>query len=86
MLLHQHVDGLDDLLDLKAGVHYISWHDSAELLALIDYWSAKRNDRTRRKIAAAGMKAVREHHSFDARVKELLTEILPKVERAKQHG
>ncbi len=86
MLLHQHVDGLDELLDLKAGVHYISWHDSAELPALIEYWSAKRNDRTRRKIAAAGMKAVREHHSFDARVKELLTEILPKVERVKQHG
>lgn len=86
MLLHQHVPGLDELLDLKAGVHYISWNEPEELPALIDYWTAKRNDRTRRKIAAAGMKAVRENHSFDARVKELLTEILPKVERAKQHG
>lgn len=85
MLLHQHVDGLDDLLGLKAGVHYISWHDSAELPALIEYWTAKRNDRTRRKIAAAGQKAVLEHHSFDARVKELLTEILPRVEGIKQH-
>lgn len=86
MLLHQHVDGLDELLGLKAGVHYISWATPEELPALIDYWAAKRNDRTRRKIAAAGMKAVRENHSFDARVKELLTAILPKVERVTQHG
>jgi hypothetical protein len=83
MLLHQHVDGLEELLGLKSGVHYISWADSAELPGLIEYWTAKRNDRTRRKIAAAGMKAVHERHSFDARVRELLTDILPKAERVK---
>lgn len=80
MLLHQRVAGLDELLGLKAGVHYISWNEIEELPALIEYWTAKRNDRARRKIAAAGMKAVRENHSFDARVRELLTEILPRVE------
>lgn len=80
MLLHQRVEGLDELLGLKAGVHYISWNTPEELPALIEYWIAKRNDRARRKIAAAGMQAVRENHSFDARVRELLTEILPRVE------
>lgn len=83
MLLHQHVEGLDELLGLKSGVHYITWQDIAELPGLIEYWTAKRNDRTRRKIAAAGMAAVRQHHSFDARVRELLIDILPKAERVK---
>jgi len=81
MLLHQHVDGLDALLDLKAGVHYVSWHDAAELAELVRYWTDRQNERARKRIARAGMQAVREHHSFDARVRELLTQILPRVER-----
>jgi glycosyltransferase involved in cell wall biosynthesis len=79
-LLHQRVDGLEDLTGLQDGVHYIAWTDSNDLVQKVRYWLGKSRDAQRRKIASAGRDFVHEHHSFDMRVKELLLGILPKME------
>jgi glycosyltransferase involved in cell wall biosynthesis len=69
LLLHQYVPGLDELTGLQAGVHYIVWHKESDLRRQIKYYLKEEDER--RRIADAGTAFVREHHSFDARVKEL---------------
>lgn len=80
-LLHQTVDGLEELTGLRDGVHYIAWADVTDLQKKIDYWLKPTRAKKRAAIAQAGQDFVRAHHSFDARVKELLLEIIPKVEQ-----
>lgn len=70
-LLHQHVEGLEELTGLRAGVHYAEWKDFNDLHTQMKYWLAKRRDNKRAEIAAAGRAFVHEHHSFDRRVQEL---------------
>jgi glycosyltransferase involved in cell wall biosynthesis len=71
LLLHQYVPGLEELTGLKEFEHYIGWKTHDELRALIVSYLI--NDKERKRIADAGTAFVREHHSFDARVKELHT-------------
>lgn len=78
-LLHQRIEGLEGLTGLVDGVHYISWTNTKDLKAKLKYWLADERGDERRAIAAAGEAYVRAHHSFDARVRELLTELLPNV-------
>jgi hypothetical protein len=77
MFLQQHVPGLLELTGLESGKHYIEWSDFDDLLVKIDYWLDPANEKQRKKIAKAGAKYVREHHSFDARVRQLFTDLLP---------
>lgn len=73
LLLHQHVNELEKYTGLVAGEHYIEWHDHEELGQLIHYWLDPAHEKARRKIVKAAQKFVGEHHSFDARVRELFT-------------
>lgn len=78
-LLHQTVPGLERLTGLREDVHYVAWTDFDDLHEKITYWlDPAQNDR-RRQIARNGKRAVRKHHSFEARVRELFNEILPEV-------
>ena len=79
-LLHQRVNGLEDLTGLKAGVHYAEWQDADDLQRQIQHWLKPKQDAKRREIAAAGQMFVREHHSFEARVKELFEVLLPMID------
>lgn len=76
-LLHQHVDGLEELTGLTSGQHYVEWHDADDLQNLLRYYLAPRKAAERKRIAEAGQAFVREHHSFDARVRQLFEQILP---------
>lgn len=78
-LLHQHVEGLHRLTGLVEGTHYISWRDTSDLKKKLKYWLSPAQEGERLKIARYGEAYVRQHHSFDARVEELFTKILPKV-------
>lgn len=79
-LLHQRIDGLEELTGLVDGVHYCAWSDENDLQKAIRYWLASKRDSQRTAIAAAGQAFVRKYHSFDARVTELLESILPMLE------
>lgn len=67
-------------MGFKDGVHYVGWTDYADLGKKIAYWLDPKRDKMRRKIADAAQKFVRERHSFDARVRELV-KLLPMARR-----
>lgn len=73
LMLQQDFDGMYDLLGLIDGEHLVVWKSFAELADKIRYFLY--NDEERNKIAKAGELFVRENHSFDVRVKELLYEL-----------
>jgi spore maturation protein CgeB/glycosyltransferase involved in cell wall biosynthesis len=78
-LLHQTIPGLEELTGLIDGTHYISWLDLADLRDKARYYLAPEHEDERQQIAAAGEAFVRAHHSFDARVRELFQQLLPRV-------
>lgn len=80
LVLQQRVQGLEELTGLKAGVHYIEWADIDDMIEKLETWAALKTDTQRAKIAKAGQKYALAHHSFDARVEQLLTELLPMIE------
>lgn len=79
-LLHQAIPGLDELTGLVDGVHYVAWRDLDDLRVKARHYLRQRE--TREQIARNGEAFVRKHHSFDARVRELFVDLLPKV----KHG
>lgn len=78
-LLHQVVPGLEELTGLIDGTHYVSWRDYDDLRGKVDFYL--HNEAERRRIAENGERFVRKAHGFDARVRELFTELLPKARR-----
>jgi hypothetical protein len=72
LLMHQRVPGLDELLGLKDGEHYVEWSDLSDLKDKLGYWLAPEHESERLEIATKGRDFVRERHSFDARVQELM--------------
>lgn len=82
VLLHQVVPGLEELTGLQDGVHYLAWTEEEDLRIKIEWLL---NDETaRQRIAEAGTAFVHEQHSFDARVRELFTALLPLAKRRLQ--
>jgi hypothetical protein len=79
--LHQRVNDLEKYTGLIAGEHYIEWETHEDLARLIPYWLDSANEKARKKIVKAAKKFVDEHHSFDARVKDLFTNLLPIAKR-----
>jgi glycosyltransferase involved in cell wall biosynthesis len=67
-LLHQRVEGLEELLGLKDGVHYVTWDTLDELPALIEHWLKHEKGRER---VQANARVWARKHTFDARVDEL---------------
>lgn len=70
LLMHQRVPGLDHLLGLKDGEHYVAWDNITDLKDKLDYWLS--HDGERQAVADKGRAFIRESHSFDARVQELM--------------
>jgi hypothetical protein len=81
LLLHQKVNDLEKYTGLKAGEHYIEWETHEDLARLIPYWLDPANQKARKLIVRAAKRFVDEHHSFDARVKDLFTNLLPIAKR-----
>lgn len=78
-LLHQRVNGLEELTGLIDGVHYVAWDNERDLKAKLAFWLNTANEDKRQSIAKAGEVFVREYHSFEARVRELFTVLLAKA-------
>lgn len=78
-LLHQHVDGLEELTGLKNGVHYVEWTTPQDLQQKIRWWLNPKHAHERKLIAETGERFVRGQHSFDARVRDLFERILPEA-------
>lgn len=79
LMLHQYVKGLQELTGLTPGVHYIEWKTYDELKGYIRYFLDPKNEADRRRIVEAAYRYVSEFHSFDARLRQLFTEFLPKA-------
>ena len=80
LLLHQTVPGLQEMTGISDGVHYIAWEDLNDLREKISYWLDEKRAAKRKKIAATAAKFIREQHTFDERVRELV-KLLPKARR-----
>lgn len=78
-MLHQRVDGMEHLLGLTDGVHYVAWDTPDDLREKVQYWLNASHQNKREKIAQTGQTFVRTFHSFDARVRELFLEIMPRL-------
>jgi hypothetical protein len=85
LLLHQEVPGLEELTGLVAGQHYILWTDFSDLQNKIRYWLAPERRAKRRLIARQGTQFARDQHSFDARVREFFTDLVPQARRTPAH-
>jgi glycosyltransferase involved in cell wall biosynthesis len=77
LLLHQKVDRLEEFTGLIADVHYVEWTDLEDLAKKIAYYL--KHEAKRLKIVKAAQAYVRDCHSFDARLRELFNDILPRV-------
>lgn len=76
-VLQQYVPELEERVGFCANVHYGEFTDIADIPAMVDYYMA--HDYERNLIARAGQAHTLNAHSFDARVKQLFTELLPEV-------
>ncbi len=79
LLLHQKVDHLEKFTGLCAGEHYIEWADYQDLQKKIAYWMNPKHALKRDKIVKCAYDYVRTSHSFEARLKQLFVEIIPRV-------
>lgn len=77
LVLQQRVDGLENLLGLNDGEHWILYDAPEELPALVKTWLGKGKAKQRAAIAAAGKQYVRRWHSWDQRVRDLFGKLLP---------
>jgi glycosyltransferase involved in cell wall biosynthesis len=77
MCLHQQTKDFDKLMGLKEGTHYIAWKDYDDLQAKIRYWLDPKNEKRRARIATNARRMALKKHTYPARMRELLTEIIP---------
>lgn len=74
-LLHMPVDKLRKHTGFQAGIHYATFTGNGDLSESVNAWL--QDDEKRQKIARKGHAYAQRKHSFDARVKQLFTEIIP---------
>lgn len=76
-LLHQHVPELEALTGLVSGLHYVAFTDLDDMRQKIAYYLDPAHETERERIRRDGQAFVQSRHSFDARVHELFTTLLP---------
>lgn len=79
IMLHQHVPSLERFTGYQPGVHYVEWTDHADMIAKAREWLHPDKAQERAEMAARAQAFTREFHSFEARVDDLLFNILPDV-------
>jgi hypothetical protein len=85
MILHQETPRFDELLGIKDGTHYVSWTDYADLQDKIRYWLKPAHSKRRRAIARNAKRVCLSKHTYPARLKELLTEVIPQAAKEAQN-
>lgn len=82
LLLHQHVPKMVEISGLVNGVHYVEWHDNADLNEKIAYWLDPEHETERRRIVEQGRELALRWHTYPERARQLFEEFLPEVARA----
>lgn len=83
LLFQQRVADLEPLTGLQAGVHYVEYQDTSDLLALIPDWLDDARAEERRAMAERARAFVLEYHTWDVRVRQLVDVWLPDIGRVK---
>lgn len=89
LLLHQYVERMEELSGWREWVHYVQWDDLADLKAVIDHWMTEdiipgespvlmKGYKNSAAIVSDAQAHVLEHHTFDARVRQLF-EMLERI-------
>ena len=78
-VLQQHINEMDEYVDITDGVHVATWDKIEDIPAKVDYWLSHPEERER--IALAGHTKAVKDFSFTSRVKELNAIIKPILER-----
>lgn len=79
--LQQRSRNLEHFTGLHDGTHYVSWKDLSDLRGKLRYWLNERQDAERQRIALAGQQFVLEHYTFEAQVRRLFDQLLPKLKQ-----
>lgn len=83
LLLQQTVRDLEAMTGLKSGIHYVEWKTFDDLPDLVMGWlNPERYDDAKR-IVKAGQAFVLSEHTWSQRVRQLVEEWLPELERAR---
>jgi glycosyltransferase involved in cell wall biosynthesis len=79
LLFHQATPELDKWLGMKHGVHYIEWHDHADLERKLAFWLDNANEDERKRIVHNAYHLTHRKHAFKHRVKQVLTEVMDSI-------
>ncbi|GAF84564.1 unnamed protein product, partial [marine sediment metagenome] len=79
MCLHETTPEFFKYVRARAGTHYIQWDDLEHLEKLIYDWLEPMKDKQRKRIAKTAQKHTTTKHCGDARVKYVLTDIVPQL-------
>lgn len=83
ILLHEHVDKMNELLGIQHPQHYLEWHNLDELRYQIDKCLDRVGFSFRTHIDRTihdGQAFAQQHHTYAARVAQLFDEFLPELE------
>jgi len=79
MILHQRTPKFGYYTKSKEGTHYVQWNDLAHLEALIAHWLKPEQEKRRARIVELAQAHAVKHHSADARIEYVLTDIVPRL-------
>jgi len=79
LCLHQRTPKFGYYTKSKEGTHYKQWDDIEHLESLIEHWLKPEQNKRRRQMVVHAQKHAQKHHSADARVEYVLTDIVPKL-------
>jgi hypothetical protein len=87
LCLHERTPQFGKYTDSKEGTHYIQWDNMADLKVKINHWLDPQRQKRRREIVRNAARHAKSKHNADARVKYILTDIVPKLLRkSKSNG
>ncbi len=66
-------------LGLQAGEHFIAYENPRQIFPLMDHWLQSERQEQRVRIAQAGMRLVRQRHSYTHRLRQLLDVVSQKL-------
>jgi glycosyltransferase involved in cell wall biosynthesis len=79
LCLHERTPQFGKYIGSKEGTHYIQWAGMADLEAKIHHWLKPEQDKRRKRIALNAHNHAKKKHCANARVRYILTEIVPKL-------
>jgi glycosyltransferase involved in cell wall biosynthesis len=81
-VLHHPILDFEQYTGFVAGKHYATFEDNADLAEQVEYWMT--HDKEREKIRRAGVRHYKKYHTFDARVRDLFTRLIPEKVRIRE--